>query len=804
MLSDMRRRAAQKLADLPLRIKGLLVVAIPLAGLLGVIVAFYFVQRANQDAERWVTHAIEVRSNIQMLHTWVEEAETGVQGYVITRDPRWLEAHTQARVRVPRILERLKRTATIPGQRERLERLDGILRDRLDHQRSLTAAAAAGGRAYGEAELAGNSEHLGLIRNELNALLEEEDELVEQRRAHARVIWDRGYAVIAAGMLFVPAAAVLAMLLFTSGVSRRVQLLDENANRLARGVPISPMRTGKDEIGTLEQSLGEAARLLAERERELREAKEELERRVNERTAELARTNTVLEDEIGERKRAEEGLADAKERLQAIIAASPVAIIGLDLAGYVRSWNHAAETIFGWRADEVLDRPLPTIPDQELRSFHSLLAGTARGETLSGLETRRQRKDGTVIDIRLWTAPIRIPSGEVRGVIGIVADFTEQRRLEQQFSQSQKMEAIGRLAGGVAHDFNNVITIISGYGQMLADGVRHDPILRDAAAEVLKAAERAAGLASQLLAFSRRQVIQPKPVDLNALVANLQRMLSRVIGEDIELQTVLRPDLAPVRADPGQLEQVLMNLVVNARDAMPSGGKLTIETANATLDDRPFVLLVVSDTGVGMDAEVRSHLFEPFFTTKERGKGTGLGLSTVYGIVKQHGGDIWVSSESGRGTTFKIYLPQAAAVAAASAAHPEPALLERGSETVLLVEDEEAVRRLVRDILELQGYRVLEADSGMRALEIAHDYGPEIDLLLTDVVMPGMSGRDLAEALALLRPEIKVLFLSGYTDQVVLEHGVVDAADFLQKPFSPETLARKVRSVLDRDARTAR
>jgi two-component system cell cycle sensor histidine kinase/response regulator CckA len=313
-----------------------------------------------------------------------------------------------------------------------------------------------------------------------------------------------------------------------------------------------------------------------------------------------------------------------------------------------------------------------------------------------------------------------------------------------------------------------------------------------------------------LLLFSRRQVIQPKVIDLNALVLDIERMLRRVIGEDVELNTRLEPGLFAVRADRGQIEQVLMNLAVNARDAMPGGGKLTLETQNVSLDQsyarshaevKPgrYVMLAVSDTGTGMPPEVRAHIFEPFFTTKERGKGTGLGLSTVYGIVKQHGGDVWVYSEPGRGTTFKIYLPQAGAAADEKTAQPaEPLAAAAGHETVLVVEDEAAVRRLVRDILHHNGYRVLEGDSGEQGLETAAGHAGKIDLLVTDVVMPKMSGRDLAEALVRLRPEMKVLFLSGYTDNVVVDHGVLQpGTDFLQKPFTPDALVRKVRAVLD-------
>ncbi len=787
-------RSIRPISDMPLKFKGLIVVAIPLAGLIAAVLAFYLVQNENKRAEQWVTHTLEVRNEIQMVHTRLDEAETGMLGYVITRNPAWLGRFRGAQQQLPKILDRLDAmVADNPGQHARVRRIRGLVIDRLKALES-TPARVPPEAAGSHPALADNRIALDQIHTELDQMRATEDQLLADRRSHARAVWSKNYAVTAAGALFVPVAAIIAMLLFARAVTRRVRVLDENAGRLARGVAIAPMRSGNDEIGRLEQSLGAAATLLAQREEALRRSADELELRVRERTEELA---------------------DANQRLKAVIDASPLAIFRMDLDGTVKSWNRAAEQMFGWKEDEVLDRPLPTIPDEAQHDFHDLLSGASRGEVLTGLETRRRRKDGKIIDIRLWTAPVRHPSGEIRGKIAIAADFTDHKRLEEQFSHAQRMEAIGRLAGGVAHDFNNVITVVSGYGHMLHDAVRHDSALRDSAEEILKAADRATALAQQLLAFSRKQVIQPKIIDLNALVRDVQRMLARVIGEDVELKTLLREDVGTVRADAGQIEQVLMNLAVNARDAMPSGGKLTIETANLYLDEGyarthagvapgPYVMLAVSDTGTGMDPETKPHVFEPFFTTKERGKGTGLGLSTVYGIVKQHGGDIWVYSEPGRGTTFKIYLPHAAAAQAAALPMEHQAPPAHGHETVLVVEDEDGVRKLIRDILEQRGYRVLEAESGEKALDIAGKNG-DLDLLLTDVVMPKMSGRDLAEALVLLFPQVRVLFLSGYTDQVVVEHGVLHPeAEFLQKPFTPDVLSRKVRQVLDKDRTTAK
>ena len=382
------------------------------------------------------------------------------------------------------------------------------------------------------------------------------------------------------------------------------------------------------------------------------------------------------------------------------------------------------------------------------------------------------------------------------------------RKSEEQLRQWQRVEAIGRLAGGVAHDFNNLLMTILGCSELLLRDFDPQDPRREEVEEIRRAAQRATSLTHQLLAFGRRQVLQPQVLGLNEIVENMNRMLRRLIGEDIQFLTILTPGLWPVKVDPGQIEQVIMNLVVNARDAMPDGGRLTIETANVNLDAEyarrhiavkpgAYVMLAVTDTGCGMDVVTRSHLFEPFFTTKEKGKGTGLGLSMVYGIIKQSGGNIWAYSEIGKGSTFKMYLPKVEeAVRSYKPKEPIP-VIARGTETILLVEDEEAVRTMICRVLQGSGYRILEARHGKEALEICRQHTGPIHLMVTDVIMPQMSGRELAEQLAPARPEMKVLFMSGYPDNAIVHHGVLESGTaFLQKPFTLNALENKVREVL--------
>jgi PAS domain S-box-containing protein len=465
--------------------------------------------------------------------------------------------------------------------------------------------------------------------------------------------------------------------------------------------------------------------------------------------------------------------------------------------------NHAAVAHYGYTHEEFLGMTLADIRPPEdvprLRDTVSRATGLALSATW-----RHRVKDGRLIDVEV--ASHAISYGGRQAVLSVLQDITQRKQLEEQLRQSAKMEAVGMLAGGIAHDFNNLLTIINGYSHILLNALPAADPNRSAVEQIMKAGERAATLTRQLLSHSRRQVLQPKALNLNQLLTGMEPMLRRLIGEDIELRFAHGLDIGQVNADPGQIEQVVMNLAVNARDAMAHGGVLSIETGCVDLDQQyttahttvkpgKYVSLAVGDTGSGMDAETLAHLFEPFFTTKAQGQGTGLGLTTVFRIVKQSGGGIEVSSVSGRGTTVKVYLPRIDQPAAAETETPV-ATAARGSETILLVEDEDQVRNLVRDTLRREGYRVLDAPSAAEARRIAAAYKGPIHLLIADVVMPKEGGRDLAASLVPHRPAMKVLFMSGYTDQAV-ESG------FIQKPFTPAALSSKVREILETNGETS-
>jgi PAS domain S-box-containing protein len=507
---------------------------------------------------------------------------------------------------------------------------------------------------------------------------------------------------------------------------------------------------------------------------------------------------------------AQEGLRRSEINFRSLVTNAPYGICRCDSSGQLLDANPALRAMLGYTsAKELLGKHLGALYADSQQWFE--LADHLRSAApFTGLIAEWKRTDETGVLVRV--SGRSVSNGDRDKTFELFAeDVTEHRALEQQLRQSQKMEAVGRLAGGIAHDFNNLLMVISGYSEFLLDRLGPEPALRAPAQEIANAAGRATSLTRQLLAFSRKQMLAPKILDLNGVVTENLKMLTRVIGEDIDLVMVPAAGLGTVRADAGQIEQVIMNLAVNARDAMPAGGKLTIETSNITLDEEQarfhppltpgnYVLLAISDTGGGMDSETQSRIFEPFFTTKGT-KGTGLGLSTVYGIVKQSGGYIWVYSEQGKGTTFKIYLPRVADAVESPAKILVPAesvAIEPGTETILLVEDEANLRYLARQFLEKQGYRVIDAADGAVAMQIAVAHEGVIHLLLTDVIMPGMNGRELAQHILEIRPNVKVLYMSGYTENVIGRNGTLDAGvRLLQKPFTLRDLKSKVREVLD-------
>lgn len=531
----------------------------------------------------------------------------------------------------------------------------------------------------------------------------------------------------------------------------------------------------------------------------------------------LARLIPAIERETREaegrraRRAAEMSLSETKKRMQFALEAAGVGVWESDIASGRTSWSDILEQLHGLPVGAfagTFDAFIECIHADDRQRVLNSISESLRNRLDSRLEYRTKWPDGSTHWIAGIGRTFYSEAGEPIRAAGVGIDITSQKNLEEQFRQAQKLEAIGSLAAGVAHDFNNVLTAILGYCDLLLDDAGNDAHRADLE-EIKKAGIHAASLTSRLLAFSRKQIVEPKILDLNAVVTDTGHMLQRMVGEDVEIEFHLASGLDLVKADPGQMNQVLMNLVVNARDALPQGGKLTVETANVQLDESdasthlsvlpgPHVMLAVADNGMGMTAEVQARLFEPFFTTKEPGKGTGLGLASIYGIVKQSGGNIWVYSEPGHGTTFKIFLPRAAeSEAAAGPADASVATLD-GTETILVVEDSSGLRVLVSKILHRYGYSVLSAGTAEDALRLWHEHGGSIQLLLTDVVMPGTSGPSLASQLTSQHPAMRVLYMSGYTDDAIVRHGLLQGgAAFLQKPFAPDRLARKVRQVLD-------
>ena len=532
-------------------------------------------------------------------------------------------------------------------------------------------------------------------------------------------------------------------------------------------------------------------------------------------TKEGERFFTVIARDITERKQGQAGVRASEERFRDLVENANDIIFSCDMSGNITSLNRAGRKLTGYSSVEALKMNFAeTVVPEHIEKAKQMFSRKTVADVAAVYELEIVTKAGDRAALEVSSRAIS-SEGKPVGIQGVARDITERKRVEEalrtrevQVQQSQRLEAVGQLAGGVAHDFNNLLTVIIGYSELSLRRLgAEDPIARNIE-EIKRTAERAASLTRQLLAFSRKQILEPKVLDLNNEVRDMHKMLRRLIGEDINLVTLLGSDLGRVKADPGQIHQIIMNLVVNARDAMPGGGRVTIETANVFLDDQyalehqpvqpgEYVMMTFSDSGIGIDTETQTRIFEPFFTTKQLGKGTGLGLSTVYGIVKQSGGYVWVYSEVGTGTTFKVYLPRVDELPDEEVTRRFPKRVPKGSETVLLVEDEVQVLQIAREMLESQGYCVLPAANGEEALALASERTEKIHLLITDVIMPQMGGRELVERVALLRPEMKVLYMTGYTDDATVHLGLLEErVEIIQKPFTADSLALKVRKTL--------
>jgi PAS domain S-box-containing protein len=742
--------------------KATLGIAATLALLIIACVAFpLMLNRLDTIAAR-VEHTHAVVQAADDLRSALQDAEAAQRGFLLSGELADFDAYRRSVPRAHHAEQTLKSLAADdPAQRERVEALKPVLTQWLAILRN--AVEEPDGRVKPAAERPARDDGkpvLDALRSRLSVIRDDELVILSQwsRSAETASRW-LGLTATLASLLAV-AAAVSAILVINRSAGHRVRA-------------------------------EEALRRREESDR------------VREQEA-MRRSHHQLKQALVE---SEQARHIADELIRGVLHAAPVALVVLDLDRRVRLWNPAAERVFDWTEAEVLGQPYPLIlPDKEAE-FHDLMDRIVRGASLVAVQTQRRDRHGKSIDVSVSSAALRAPDGAVNGVLIVLADVTERVALEAEVRRAQKLEAVGRLAGGIAHDFNNLLTVINGCCDLMRLRRGADDPEQQLLESVHGAGERAAALTRQLLAFGGNQLRQPRVLDVNAIVADLVKLLGRLIGADIELQLVLDPAPLLVHADQAQVEQVIMNLALNARDAMPQGGRLGIRTNCVDLDQNasvshpqlrpgPYAVLTIEDNGTGMDEAAQAHLFEPFFTTKGPGKGTGLGLATVYAAVQQSGGAIEVRTASNEGTTVRVFIPRVEHRPGETASAPAGAAAPSSGEIVLVVEDEPLVRRLVCDILQRLGYTTLQAGDGMAALQVAADYAGPIHLLVTDVVMPRMSGRALADHLCALRPALKVLYLSGYIDDAIVRNGMPPGATFLQKPFMPDALATKVRATL--------
>ena len=753
-----------------------------LLALTGVIVTLSLIAVLQLVSRSQILEGRQVTLLAREVHTLLLDRQAGVRGYLLTTDTAAIAPEILDRTHFDRTLDSLRAvTADDTASQTRIEQLRRLFARWDSTFVKPEMAAAQRGDFEAARRIGARSIAVSDSARVVSAALVGHalDELRTRDRSMVALRWGSGGTLL-----------VEIVLLFVIMRRMRSRLLDQADEMFQQQEHLELQATQLEEQqAELEQQMQALQQLTGELESSNDELGTALDAAatagaaLRERDAELRRTNA---------------------QLGALFDAAPLAVCAVDGQGVVQRWNPAAERMFGWTEAEAVGQRLPMFPATATLPVHDGDERTVKTD-VPGVAAR---KDGSTFEVSMSWGPL--DDELAKAYVVTFADMTDRKRLEAQLMQAQKMEAVGRLAGGVAHDFNNMLTAIKSYSQLLLQDVAADDARHKDIQEIDLAADRAARLTRQLLAFSRQQMLQPRVLDVNQTVSELEKMLQRLLLKDITLSTRLAPDLHAVRADAGQLEQVIVNLVVNARDAMPDGGRLTIRTQNVVIDTasaregwsfavRPgeYVLISVTDTGHGMDAATQSRIFEPFFTTKDRHKGTGLGLSTVYGIVKQSGGYIRVISEPAQGSAFEVYLPVADG-AASPAGQPARPATSGGSETVLVVEDDDGIRAVIKRILERAGHRVVEATNGAEALRICEASGDTIDLVLSDIAMPEMQGPDLARRIRERHPGMAMLLMSGYAESATQQDGILaEGVEFLGKPFSPDALTRKIRHILD-------
>ena len=823
-----------------------------IALLVNSIVAFQAL-RGVRHSDQVVEHSNLVRRHIQQLQTVMTDAETGQRGFMLTNDEGYLQPYRNARTRAAELLQTITAdNVGDPAQTQRIAQLRPLVEAKLrELEETITLRREQGIEAAGRVV----QTHLGKsFMDQIRAVLAQMESAEAQNTARwvtaSQVNFQRSLITVGGANFFV--MLLVAYVEVADSRRRRLQKfleLSEERYRLAfEGHPqpmwvfdsktlrfLSVNEAAMRQYGYSAEEFQALTILDIRPQEDIPRLMQLMQQKAPHRIAGVwkhrkkdgtlfdaevtsgdvlwqgVEAKLVVAPDVSDRLWAERNLVEWKQRHEAAISASGQILYDWDPVTNDVTYSNHLERL-GYSSTEMeggLAHWRQLIHPDDQQAFDREIERVLETRSSLFLNYRVRKKDGTYINVEDAGRFVIDKENKIVRMVGFVTDVTDRALLQAQLLQAQKMEAVGRLAGGVAHDFNNMLGVIMGCGEMLAQDRSVSEKARHWLRSIHDAGSRAAALTRQLLAFSRQQVLNPRVISFNTVIGDMESILRRVTGEDVELRTFLHPDLDNAKVDPAQLEQVIMNLAVNARDAMPDGGKLTIETSNIYLDEDycrqhstvtpgNYVLLAVSDTGIGMDSQTMSRIFEPFFTTKPRDKGTGLGLATVYGIVKQSGGHIWLYSEPNQGATFKLYFPCTKEAVTRTSEPGEVLETPGGTETILLAEDEALYRDLIRESLEEKGYRVLVSHDGVLALKMANEYKAGIDLLLTDAVMPGMNGKRLAEAINATRPQMKVLYMSGYTTNVVVHHGVLDpGTNFIAKPFAPSTLFRKVREVLD-------